>query len=147
VLAGEYAGLLSGEASAETLADICPGRIRCIGAMEQNALIGLVAGAQTLVFPSFYEGFGLPPLEALAAGTPVLAADIPPIREVCAEHVRYFSADSEEQLSQNLLAMLAVSSEERRARGEAGRAYARQFSWETAAGKTTNVLRRSLLPH
>jgi len=144
VLAGKYDGFRSGKISAEMPADMCPGRIRCLGEVEQKALIDLAAGAQALIFPSRYEGFGLPPLEALAAGIPVVASDIPPVHEVCAEHVRYFSPDNEEQLSQNLLEILTCSSEERRAKGEAGRTHARRFSWEAAAGNTAEVLRRTL---
>jgi len=144
VLAGEYAGFRTNEVSTEMLANIHPGRIRFIGAVEQKALYNLVAGAQALIFPSRYEGFGLPPLEALAAGIPVVASDIPPVHEVCAEHVRYFSPDSEEQLSQNLLEILAISPEERRMKGAAGRAHARQFSWKSTADKTVEVLHRVL---
>ncbi|MDR2695784.1 MAG: glycosyltransferase family 4 protein [Deltaproteobacteria bacterium] len=144
VLAGEHSGFRTSETSTDILAEICPGRIRFTGAVEQKTLISLVAGAQALIFPSRYEGFGLPPLEALAAGVPVAASDIPPVREVCAEHVRYFSPDNEAQLSQALCDMLALSPEERRAQGEAGRAHARRFSWEAAACKTVEILRRVL---
>ncbi len=144
VLAGEYSGFRSREASTESLAALCPGRIRFTGAVEQKELVSLVAGARALVFPSRYEGFGLPPLEALAMGVPVAASDIPPVREVCAEHARYFSPDSEEQLSERLLEILALSPEERRSSGEAGRVHARQFTWDAAAGKTAAVLRKTL---
>lgn len=48
--------------------------------------------AQVLVFPSLYEGFGLPPLEAMAAGTAVIAATIPAVKEVCGDAVRYVDA-------------------------------------------------------
>ena len=144
VLVGEHAGFRTSEVSTETLAALCPGRIRFTGALEQQALIDLAAGAQALVFPSRYEGFGLPPLEALAAGIPVLASDIPPVHEVCADHVRYFPPDSEERLSQALLAVLDLTPEERGARAEAGRAHARQFTWDRAAGKSAERLRRVL---
>ena len=144
VLAGEYTGFRNAEASTETLAAICPGRIRFTGAVEQEELMRLMHGATALVFPSRYEGFGLPPLEALAAGVPVLASDIPPVREVCHEHARYFSPDSEEQLAQAMLETLDLSAQERRQRGEAGRAHARHFSWARAAETTAQVLKKTL---
>ena len=145
VLAGEYAGFRTSEASIETLASICPGRICFVGALEQKALIDLMTGAQALAFPSRYEGFGLPPLEALAAGIPVVASDIPPVREVCAEHAYYFSPGNEEQLSQKLIEILAVSPERRKIDKETGRVHAGRFSWEKAAQKTAGVLRRTLV--
>lgn len=144
VLAGEYSGFRSAEASTETLAAICPDRIRFTGLVDQEALVRLMRGATALVFPSRYEGFGLPPLEALAAGVPVIASDIPPVREVCDGHVLYFSPDSEEQLAQSMLETLALSSQERRQRSEAGQAHARYFSWSRAAETTAQVLRRVL---
>jgi glycosyltransferase involved in cell wall biosynthesis len=144
VLAGEYTGFLTSETSTETLADMCPGRIRFVGMVEQSALHDLMAGAQALVFPSRYEGFGLPPLEALAIGIPVVASDIPPVREVCVEHPRYFSPGDEEQLSRKLLEALTISPEERQGAGTAGRMHARRFSWETTADKTASILRRTL---
>jgi len=54
-----------------------------------DELKALYARAKVFVFPSFMEGFGLPPLEALAFGIPVVCADIPVIREVCGDAVRY----------------------------------------------------------
>lgn len=144
VLAGEYSGFRSAEASTEILAAICPGRIKFTGPVEQEELVRLMCGATALVFPSRYEGFGLPPLEALAAGVPVVASNIPPVREVCGEHARYFSPDSEEQLAQAMLETLALSPQDRRQRGEAGRAHARQFSWVHTAKTTAQVLKKAL---
>ena len=144
VLVGEYTGFHTAEISPDTLSALCPGRIRFTGAVAQNELIHLVANAQALIFPSRYEGFGLPPLEALAVGTPVIASDIPPVREVCSEHVRYFPPDNEQSLAQRMLEVIALSPEERRASGEVGCAHARQFSWEAAAQKTAVALRKVL---
>lgn len=144
VLAGEYGGFRNAEASTETLAAICPGRIRFVGPVEQTELIRLMYGATALVFPSRYEGFGLPPLEALAAGVPVVASDIPPVREACGRHAHYFSPNSQAQLAQQLLEALALSAGERRRRGEAGRAHAQQFSWDRGAETTVRVLRGTL---
>ncbi|MDQ2957768.1 MAG: glycosyltransferase family 4 protein, partial [Actinomycetota bacterium] len=69
-------------------AGIPPERLVLPGFVDSASLRGLVAGASMLVYPSRYEGFGLPPLEALAAGTPVVASDLAPIREVAGEHLR-----------------------------------------------------------
>ena len=144
LLVGGYEGFRSAEASTETLAAICPDRIHFVGPVTQEELVRLMYGATTLVFPSRYEGFGLPPLEALAAGIPVVASDIAPVREVCGEHVRYFLPDSGEQIAQCLLESLAVTAEARQQQGEVGRAHARYFSWDRAAESTAQVLRRGL---
>ena len=103
-----------------------------------------MCGATALVFPSRYEGFGLPPLEALAAGVPVIASSIPPVREVCGEHARYFSPDSEEELAQAMLETLALSLQDRRQRGETGRVHAQHFSWAHTAETTAQVLKKTL---
>jgi glycosyltransferase involved in cell wall biosynthesis len=58
------------------------------GYVDQPTLQRIVAGATALVLPSVYEGFGLPPLEAFACGTPVVASDIPVIREVTGRFAR-----------------------------------------------------------
>lgn len=61
-----------------------PGTIRA-GALPDPALKALYRHARALVFPSLYEGFGLPPIEAMGEGCPVVASALPPIREVCGE--------------------------------------------------------------
>jgi glycosyltransferase involved in cell wall biosynthesis len=63
-------------------------RVILPGYVDAPTLRALVAGAAVLAFPSRYEGFGLPPLEALAAGTPVVASDLPVLREVLGSHAR-----------------------------------------------------------
>jgi glycosyltransferase involved in cell wall biosynthesis len=66
------------------------GRVRALGWLERDDLRALLRLATVFVFPSLAEGFGLPPLEAMASGTPVVAAKIPALIEVCggaAEHV------------------------------------------------------------
>ncbi|RHH22434.1 glycosyltransferase family 4 protein [Desulfovibrio legallii] len=144
VLAGAYTGFRSAETSTEALAAICPGRIHFTGALEQTELVHLMRGATALVFPSRYEGFGLPPLEALAVGVPVVASDIPPVREVCGTHAQYFSPDSEGQLAQAMLQVLALPPQERRQHAAAGRAHAHTFSWARAAETTAQVLQKTL---
>jgi glycosyltransferase involved in cell wall biosynthesis len=62
--------------------------IRQLGEVSDGDLVGLVSGADVLLYPSRYEGFGLPPLEALACGTPAVASDIPALRESTSGLVR-----------------------------------------------------------
>ncbi|HML29558.1 MAG TPA: glycosyltransferase, partial [Hyphomicrobium sp.] len=60
------------------------------GQISDAELIDWVQHAVALVIPSFYEGFGIPPLEAMAVGCPVAVADIPALRETCGDAAIYF---------------------------------------------------------
>lgn len=144
VIVGESDGFRTAETSTKNLADICPGRISFTGFITQEKLISLVRNATALVFPSRYEGFGLPMLEALGAGTPVIASDIQISHEVCANSAMYFSLHDEKQLTDSLRKVLELSSQQRKTIGEKGRQHACQFTWEKAAGTTSHVLKRAL---
>jgi glycosyltransferase involved in cell wall biosynthesis len=74
-------------------ADLPDGLVHRIGYVAPERLPGVLAGASALAFPSRYEGFGLPPLEALAAGVPAVVSDIPVLREVLGAHATYAPTD------------------------------------------------------
>lgn len=141
---GENSGFRVGEMPVEKLMDICPGRIFFTGFVSREELVRLMGKAAALVFPSRYEGFGLPLLEALAAGVPVIASDLRVSREVCGDFAGYFPLGSAGKLGEKLLETLAMSPDERRRQGEAGRAWARRFTWEKTAELTVPALRRAL---
>lgn len=140
VLAGKKEGFRTG-LDGTALEGLVPGRIHCTGALDAATLRRLVADADCLVFPSLYEGFGLPPLEALACGTPVLASDIPPVRETCAAAADYFDPRSESSLREGLLRRAAPSSDPgaRKAR----RRRAALFSWDRTAALTVSALKQA----
>jgi len=140
VLAGKKEGFRTGLDGA-ALESLVPGRIHCTGALDAPSLRRLVADADCLVFPSLYEGFGLPPLEGLACGTPVLASDIPPVRETCADAVNYFNPHSESSLREGLLRCAAPSTDP--AEREARRRRAALFSWDKTATLTVSVLKQA----
>jgi len=114
-------------------------RVILPGYVATATLRGLVAGAAVLVFPSRYEGFGLPPLEALAAGTPVVASDLPVLREVLADHARFAAPGDARALTAALRDTLErpPSAECR----DAGRSHARRFTWQRCAALTNDVYR------
>jgi len=118
-------------------------RVRFAGHLELSALQECVAGADVLVQPSFYEGFGLPPLEAMAAGTPCLVSRIEPLIEVCGDAAVYCDPCDSADIATRLLALLQASDERDRLRRE-GRARARAFTWDRTASETLAIFDRVL---
>ena len=97
----------------------------------------VVASAALLAFPSRYEGFGLPPLEALAAGTPVIAADLAVTREVLGDQARFADPNSADAVLEGLLRSLVSPAGTRDSRRER----ARTFTWERCAEATLHAYR------
>lgn len=106
-------------------------------------LPALYSGAELLVFPSLYEGFGLPPLEAMACGTPVLCSDASSLPEVVGDAAMKVDPYDVEGLAEAMKRVLADANlrEELRARGLER---ARQFTWERTARETVAVYRELL---
>ncbi|MEA2154422.1 MAG: hypothetical protein QOE11_562 [Solirubrobacteraceae bacterium] len=107
-------------------------RVRHLGHVAQDDLAGLYRGATAVVFPSLFEGFGLPPLEAMACGVPVAASDRGALAEVCGDAALLFDPEDGEAMTE---AMRRVTSDETlRARlREAGPRRAAGFTWEATA--------------
>lgn len=108
------------------------------GYVADKDLPALYAGAQALAFPSLYEGFGLPALEALACGTPVVASNSSSIPEVGSDAALYFDPTDTEAMIESLRRVLCDDAlrEEMRARGLV---QAARFSWERAAFETQAI--------
>jgi glycosyltransferase involved in cell wall biosynthesis len=109
--------------------------IRYLGYLEPREAVAVIAGALLLVYPSLYEGFGLPVLEALACGTPVLASADPAIKEVAGDAAAYVNPEDVEAIASGIVDLL--DTESRRAElSRRGVARARQFSWDRTAAAT-----------
>lgn len=120
-------------------------RVRFTGFVEEAALRGLVAGADALIFPSLYEGFGLPALEAMAAGCPVLLSNAGALPEVGAEAAAaYFDPRSADDIGRALVRHAVMPPAERHAIIERGRAHARTFDWNRTAALTAEVIGTAL---
>lgn len=113
------------------------------GAASEDELAMLYNAAWVFPFPSIYEGFGLPPLEAMACGTPVLSANVSSMPEVLGDAARYFDPASNEALAA-MLVQLAEDEELQRSMAEAGQAHAAGFRWERTAQQTAAVYRKAL---
>ena len=102
------------------------------GRLTDSELKALYQHASALIFPSLYEGFGLPLLEAMACGCPVLSADIPSSREVCADAALYFDPRKPQVLANNMTRILGQPTTRTHMR-KAGRQRAGAFSWKKTA--------------
>jgi glycosyltransferase involved in cell wall biosynthesis len=100
-----------------------------LGRVSDERLVELYNAADVLLFPSWAEGFGLPVLEAMACGTPVVASDIPVLREVGGEVISYAPASDPLALAAAVHAVLAADVDHRAAMAEAVRARAARFGW------------------
>lgn len=120
--------------------DSIPKGVRLLGCVDDGVLPVLYSGAAGFVYPSIYEGFGLPPLEALACGCPVAVSDIPAHREVCDQTALYFDPFSPEDLLRKLEELLRLDSARRASMAEQGLRRAALYSWETAAAQTWRIL-------
>jgi glycosyltransferase involved in cell wall biosynthesis len=117
-----------------------PEGVCLLGRVDDEVLPVLYSGAAGFVYPSIYEGFGLPPLEAMACGCPVAVSDIPAHREVCAETVLYFDPFNPEDLSSKLEWLLRVNGAPRASYVEGGLHRAASYNWERAASTTWHIL-------
>jgi glycosyltransferase involved in cell wall biosynthesis len=122
-----------------------PARERVIlpGYIKDEDLAAVYAGAQACVFPSLGEGFGLPPLEAMSCGTPVVSSNAFSLPEVGGNAARYFDPHSVEQMIETMRPVLA-DPDLRADMREQSLAQAARFSWSKAAEETW-ALYQSLL--
>jgi glycosyltransferase involved in cell wall biosynthesis len=117
--------------------------VRFLGWVEDAEVEGLWEIATAFVFPSLYEGFGLPVLEAMARGVPVACSSAPSLREAAGDAALLFDPGDEHAISEAILRLLSDELLRNDLR-ERGLLRAEQFSWERAAHLTLNSYRRAL---
>ena len=120
-------------------------RIHRVGYVKQEDLPYWYCAADLVVYPSSYEGFGIPVLEAMASGTPVITSNRSSLPEVAGDAALTVDPRDVHQLADAMAAVLA--SPERRAQMcERGLIQARQFDWTVAAQRCLNLYRHALDP-
>ena len=117
-------------------------RIQLLGYVDDADLPALYQGARLFVFPSLHEGFGLPPLEAMACGTPVVASDISVIREVLGEAAVLVDPRLVSALVAGMRRVLDNANDATHLR-QCGLAHARQYTWQRAAAQVLPVLEQA----
>jgi glycosyltransferase involved in cell wall biosynthesis len=131
VLVGRKDGFITGDPGLARLLEANP-RIRLTGSVDEARLVAFYRHADVLGMPSYYEGFGLPPLEAMAAGCPVLAARAASLPEICGDAALYCDPYDIADIAGKLVELLQnrMLQDELRIRGAAR---VKDFCWEKAA--------------
>lgn len=123
-------------------AGLPPGRVRDLGFVAERELEMLLRGARLMVFPSLFEGFGLPVAEALAAGCPVACSDLSPLRELGGEALRVFDPRSVPAMAE-AVRQLWDDAALRARQAELGRLRARPLAWPELLPRLQDVYARA----
>jgi glycosyltransferase involved in cell wall biosynthesis len=117
--------------------------VRLLGYVDDALLPGLYAGASAFLYPSLYEGFGLPPLEALAAGAPVVTSRDTAMAEVVGPDALLIDPHDAGSIADGLVEVLRGSTAALQARRAAGLERARSFTWDRCAEGVRRALREA----
>lgn len=133
--------VLTGEASPATLqaAAAAGSRIVLAGVVPERNLAMYYRGATALLFPSLYEGFGIPALEAMACGTPVIPSNVTSLPEVTGRAALYVNPTETKSISK-VIECVVTNADVRCALREYGLERSRLFCWESVAAKVQGVL-------
>lgn len=142
VLIGKKAGFITGDETIEKEAESLEERIVFTGYVSDEEVRKLVANADALVMPSIYEGFGLPVVEAMACGCPVLASSAASLPEVCGDAAIYFDPFNVSDIADKLLELL-LSPEKRGLLRTKGLERSLHYDWDEAAQKTISAIEQA----
>jgi len=117
--------------------------IRLLGYQPPSIFYEVMRRATAFVFPSRYEGFGLPPLEAMHLGVPVITSNAGALPEICGSAALHVAPEDPSALADALMALLK-SPEQRVIRAEKGRRWAARYTWQKTARRTIDVYRSVL---
>jgi glycosyltransferase involved in cell wall biosynthesis len=119
-------------------------RVFYAGRIDDDDVAGLLRNAAGFIFPSLYEGFGIPPLEAMVNECPVIASKIPSVEEVCGGAALYFDPHDPVALADAMQRILTEDEPQRDQRKARGARQAMTFTWEHSAGALIDFCRAEL---
>ncbi|MFC1811503.1 glycosyltransferase family 4 protein [Thermodesulfobacteriota bacterium] len=134
VVAGGKSNIL-GEVKFNSLAD----DVSFLGYVPDNDLPGLYSGAEIFIYPSLYEGFGLPPLEAMSCGCPVIVSNTSSLPEVCGDAALYCDPHSSDDIAEKIHFLINNTSLQEELKRK-GRERALKFTWEKCAKEICEVI-------
>ena len=116
--------------------------IHFTGFVDDEDLPTIYSGASWFVFPTKYEGFGIPPLEAMACGTPVISSDAASMPEVLGNSAIYFENNSFDSLNQKVKEALSMGEVEKQKIISHGQEQVKKYSWEKEARKLNKIFQQ-----
>lgn len=134
IIVGKKEGFITGDNHIYDLVKDIPDRIIFTGYVDNNLLKQYYKQADLFIFPSLYEGFGLPPLEALAVGTNVICSDIPVLREILKNKVKYFDTMDFKSIAECIIKYKMCNVNK-----------IREYNWEKATNAYIEILNIILL--
>src|SRR5581483_4173723 len=143
VLVGQREGFIRGDYAIQARAGSFKDRVKFTVLIPAEQLKKYFSHAECLVFPSLYEGFGLPPLEAMACGCPVAASSAASIPEVCGKAALYFDPAKSRDIGEKMLRLVREKKLRKRLIAK-GKSRAKVFSWDRCAGHTSELIDRAL---
>lgn len=143
VLVGKKNGFITIDQEIDQLVEKAPDRIEFTGFISDEQLKQYYTYADAMVFPSLYEGFGYPPLEAMACGTPVIASNAASIPEVCGNAASYFEPTNVDELVFKIEEVL-TSNQLKQELMQKGKGQAKKFTIENCVEQTGVVLNKFL---
>lgn len=110
--------------------------VKMIGFVPDKDLMALFAGSIAFVYPTLSEGFGLPVLEAMSAGTIGISSEIPVLKEIYSDKVLYFNPRNTTSIKESMEKVIRMDKKKRNRRIEEGQKYVKKYSWEKMAKET-----------
>ncbi len=139
-IVGSYNRVFSGNSTTDQRTE----NIKFLGRVSDKELMHLYKQAVGFIFPSIYEGFGLPPVEAMSCGCPVLVSDIPVLNEVCSDAAIYFNPYNPTNIRRAVKQLLNLDSASREKLQAAGLKNIQRFSWENTAKTILELALRNI---
>lgn len=118
--------------------------IELLGYIPDEKIESLYKNSIAFVFPTLSEGFGLPPMEAINAGTLVVQSDIPVLKEVYADSTFYFNPMDEKSIADALQKVLMIAKQERTSRIIYSQEFVSKYSWKKMAEETLKIYESSI---